>query len=164
MPAQTPSTASTGTDRDAVVVLASRPNPTPIGPPVVEPVPTSVAVGPDGALYYSELTGAPFLTGFARIVRVDANGSTSTYASGLTTVVDMAFAADGRLYALQHASCGPFFTCPGSIVRVEAAPPHTVVHGGLSRPVGLAIGRDGAFYVTNRSTSAGVGEVLRITP
>ena len=147
-----------------VVVLASRPNPTPIGPPVVEPVPTSVAVGPDGALYYSELTGVPFLTGFARIVRVDANGSSSTYASGLTTVVDMAFAADGRLYALQHASCGPFFACPGSIVRVEASPPHTVVYGGLTRPVGLAIGRDGAFYVSNNGASAGIGEVLRITP
>ena len=47
---------------------------------------------------------------------------------------------------------------------MEAFPPHTVVYGGLSRPVGLAIGRDGAFYVSNNGASAGIGEVLRITP
>ncbi len=147
-----------------LAVYASRPNPTPIGPPVIEPVPTAAAVGPDGALYVSQLTGAPFLTGFAQIFRIDPNGTTSVYATGLTTVVDIAFGANGRLYALQHASCGPFFACPGSIVRVEASAPHTVVYAGLSRPAGLAIGRDGAFYVTNNSASAGIGEVLRITP
>lgn len=86
------------------------------------------------------------------------------YATGLTTVVDLDFADDGSLYALQHSSCGPFFACPGSIVRVGAAPPHTVVYAGLSRPSGFTIGPDGAFYVSNNGASAGIGEVLRIQP
>ena len=149
---------------DTLAVFPGRPNPTPIGPPFIDSVPTATALGPDGALYVSELTGVPFLTGFARIHRVEPDGSTSIYATGLTTVVDLAFADDGTLYALQHASCGPFFACPGSIVRVGAAAPHAVVFGGLNRPGGMTIGPDDAFYVSNRSTSAAVGQVLRIAP
>jgi hypothetical protein len=146
------------------VFASPRPNPTPIGPPVIESVPTAVAIGPDGARYVSELTGVPFLTGFARIFRVAHDGSRTVVASGLTSVVDIAFGHDGALYALQHGSCGPFFACPGSIVRVGASAPHAVVYGGLNRPGGMTVGPDGAFYVTNRSVEAGVGEVLRIAP
>lgn len=147
-----------------LAAFTSRPNPIPIGPPFVESVETAIAQGPDGALYVSELTGAPFPTGFARIHRIDPRGATSVYATGLTAVVDLDFADDGSLYALQHGSCGPFFACPGSIVRVGAAPPHTVVYGGLNRPSAFTIGPDGAFYVSNNGASAGIGEVLRIQP
>jgi glucose/arabinose dehydrogenase len=35
---------------------------------------------------------------------------------------------------------------------------------GLSRPGSVAVGPDGALYVSNRSTSIGTGEVLRIEP
>jgi hypothetical protein len=145
-------------------VLGARANPTPIGPPFVEAVPTAIAEGPDGALYVSELTGVPFLTGFARIQRIARDGTVSVYATGLTTAIDLAFGDDGALYALQHASCGPFFACPGSLVRVTAGPPHPIVYGGLSRPSAFTIGPDGAFYVSNRGASAGIGEVLRIQP
>jgi hypothetical protein len=153
-----------GRSPSPLAVFPARANPTPIGPPFVDSVPTGIAVGPDGALYVSELTGVPFLTGFARIHRIDPDGTTSVYASGLTTVVELAFGGDGRLYALQHASCGPFFACPGSIVRVEASAPHTVIYGGLTRPSAFTIGADGAFYVSNNGASAAVGEVLRIAP
>jgi hypothetical protein len=146
------------------VFAPPRPNPTPIGPPMIESVPTSMAIGPDGALYVSELTGVPFLTGFARIFRVNLDGSTSVVATGLTAVVDLAFGPDGQLYALQHAACGPFFACPGNIVRVGATAPHAVIAGGFIRPGGMTIGPDGAFYVTQRSLDAGLGEVLRIVP
>ena len=141
-----------------------RANPLPVGPPIVESVPTAAAIGPDGSIYVSELTGVPWPTGFSRIHRIAPDGTTAVFTSGLTAVVDLAFGADGSLYALQHASCGPFFACPGSIVRVGVSPPHEVVYGGLSRPAGFTIGSDGAFYVSNRSASAGIGEVLRIEP
>jgi hypothetical protein len=148
-----------------LAAFGARPNPIfPIGPPFVESVETAIAQGPDGALYVSELTGAPFPTAFARIHRIAADGTTSVYASGLTAVVDLAFASDGALYALQHGSCGPFFACPGSLVRVAPAPPHPVVYAGLSRPSAFTIGPDGAFYVSNNGASAGIGEVLRIQP
>jgi hypothetical protein len=95
-----------------LAAYGARPNRLPIGPPFVESVETAVAQGPDGALYVSELTGAPFPRGFARIHRIGPDGNTTVHASGLTAVVDLAFAEDGALYALQHGSCGPFFTCP----------------------------------------------------
>jgi hypothetical protein len=84
------------------------------------------------------------------------------HASGLTAVVDLAFAEDGTLYALQHGSCGPFFACPGSIVRVSGFGPHPVVYAGLSRPSAFTIGPDGAFYVSNNGAMSGIGQVLRI--
>jgi hypothetical protein len=145
-----------------LAVWGPRPNPLPIGPPFVESVATAIANGPDGALYVSELTGAPFPTGFARIHRIAGDGSTSVYATGLTAVVDLAFAHDGALYALQHGSCGPFFACPGNIVRVAGAGPHPVVHAGLTRPSAFTVGPDGDFYVSNNGASSGIGEVLRI--
>ena len=148
-----------------LAAFGARPNRLPIGPPFVESVETAIAQGSDGALYVSELTGAPFPTGFARIHRIAADGTTSVYASGLTAVVDLAFGKDGALYALQHGSCGPFFACPGSIVRVNApSGPHPVVYAGLSRPSAFTIGPDGAFYVSNNGASSGIGEVLRIQP
>ena len=160
--------AVVGVGADSVLstlaAFGPRSNPLPIGPPFVDPVPTAAALGPDGSLYVSELTGVPFVTGFSRVHRIAPDGTTAVFAGGLTAVVDLAFGDDGSLYALQHASCGPFFACPGSIVRVGASPPHEVVHGGLTQPAGLTIGPDGAFYVSNRSGSAAIGEVLRIEP
>ena len=156
--------AANGT-MSTLAAFGSRPNPIfPIGPPFVEPVATAIAKGLDGALYVSELTGAPFPTGFARIHRIAPDGTTTVYASGLTAVVDLAFANDGTLYALQHGSCGPFFACPGSIVRVTGSGPHPVIYAGLSRPSGFTIGPEGAFYVSNNGASTGIGEVLRIQP
>ena len=67
----------------------------PIGPPFVESVATAIAQGPDGAFYISELTGAPFPTGVARIHRIAPDGTRSVHATGLTGVVDLAFAGDG---------------------------------------------------------------------
>jgi hypothetical protein len=149
---------------ETLAVPDARRNPIPVGPPVVDPVPTAVAQGPDGALYVSELTGVPFLTGFARIHRLGPDGAHTVYATGLTAVVDIAFGDDGALYALQLSACGLFFACPGSIVRVEASGLHTPVYDGLAHPTGLAIGADGAFYVSVNGASAVIGAVLRIEP
>ena len=56
-------------------------------------MPTSVVVGPDGALYVGELTGLPFAPGKARIWRW-SGAKTSLYASGFTNISDLAF--DGK--------------------------------------------------------------------
>jgi hypothetical protein len=54
---------------ETLAVFPSLPNPTGVGPPQIEPVPTSVARSPDGALYVGELTGFPFEQGLANIYR-----------------------------------------------------------------------------------------------
>ncbi|WP_237831051.1 ScyD/ScyE family protein [Sandaracinobacteroides sayramensis] len=126
-------------------------------------VPTGVAVGPDGAFYVGELTGFPFTPGQAQIFRIDADdGTRSVHATGFTNLTDIAWGADGFLYALQFADSGIPGGPPGSLVRLEADGSLTTIFGGLIAPVGLEIGADGAFYVTQFSASSGVGQVLRI--
>lgn len=127
----------------------------------MQAVPTSVARGPDGARYVSQLTGFPFPAGAANIYRVSRSGAVTVYATGLTNVTDLAF-HDHTLYAVEIASGGLLAGPTGALVRVDkgsTAP--TVVAGNLFAPYGLAIHDDDA-YVTTGSVAAGAGQVLRI--
>ena len=76
------------------------------GPAPTEPVPTGIAVGPDGAYYVGELTGFPFVPGAARIYRIAPGGEPTIFATGFTMLPDIAFGADGSLYALEYDSDG----------------------------------------------------------
>lgn len=75
----------------------------------VQPVPTSVAVAEDGALYVGELTGAPAVPGWSRVWRIEPGASNVVcpsdecreIISGLTSVIDLAFGPDGRLYVVE---------------------------------------------------------------
>ena len=91
---------------------------------LIDAVPTSVVVGPDGAHYVGELTGAPFLDGAANIYRVVPDGpaveNPAVFLSGFKSVVDIAFDARGNLYVLQFATGAtghPVNT--GALKRVE---------------------------------------------
>ena len=144
-------------------------------PPITVPapresVPTSVALGPDGALYVGQLTGFPFFTGAASVLRVASDGSSvATFASGFTAIVDVAFDNGGALYVLEIAS-GQSTPFPppnpglgaGRLKRQCPGEPATVVLDGLLFPAGVAIGPDDAAYVTNRSTLGSSGQVLRL--
>jgi hypothetical protein len=127
-------------------------------------VPTSVALGPDGAYYVSELSGAPFATGAASIYRVLPGAAPSVFLGGFTTVIDLAFGPGGDLYVLEHSSAGPFFAGPGRLTRVAPNGARTVVVATLDHPTAVVVDDDGTIYVSNRGTSIGVGEVLRIEP
>ncbi|WP_328470278.1 ScyD/ScyE family protein [Actinoplanes sp. NBC_00393] len=121
----------------------------------MDPVPSSVARGPDGAFYVGELTGFPFPPGQARIWRVEPGRAPQVYASGLTAVTDLAWASDGRLYALSGGR-------NGALLRVSGHGPHHVVaSAGLTAPGGLAI-RGRHAYVTNCGVCRGTGSVVRI--
>jgi hypothetical protein len=76
----------------------------------IQPVPTSVVVGPDGAYYVGELTGAPFPVGISRVWRIEpwtrhaacgTSSACSVVATGLTAIIDMQFGPDGKLYVAQ---------------------------------------------------------------
>ena len=125
-------------------------------------VPTAVVQGPDGAYYVSELTGVPFTAGAAVVYRVVPGQAPEVYRAGFKTAIDLDFGADGSLYVLQYATGPVFFTGPGEIVRVAPDGARTVVVTGLVAPTSLVVGPDGALFVTNRGTSIGAGEVLRV--
>jgi hypothetical protein len=149
----------------AVFDRIPRPGP---GPTSVQAVPTTVALGPDGDLYVGVLTGGPFTVGLANVYRVPADGGTPEVAySGFTNIIDIAFGPDGSLYVLEIArNAIPNFGAGGRLVRIDPDGTQTDVISGppLIAPGGVAIGKDGALYVTNMSTSATAGAVLRIAP
>ena len=137
------------------------------GPPFVQAVPTSVAVGPDGAYYVGQLTGFPFIPGKANVFRVAAEGSAPEVVySGFTNIIDVTFGPDGSLYVLEIAQNGiPNFGGGGRIVRIEPDGTQSVVLSGpqfLFAPGGIAVGGDGALYVTVASISSTAGAVIRV--
>lgn len=140
--------------------------PTPAPPPFnqSEAVPTEVERGPDGALYVSTLTGAPFALGAAAIYRLDASGSTTVYAGGFKTIIDFAFYRRGALYVLEYDSAPLFFGGPGRLTLVRRDGSRVLLSSALSTPTGVTVAPDGAVYVSNRGNQAGVGEVLRFDP
>jgi DNA-binding beta-propeller fold protein YncE len=129
----------------------------------VQAVPTAVAKGPDGAYYVSQLTGFPFPKDAANVYRVERGSAPTVYASGLTNVTDLAFGRDGSLYVVEIAANGLFAGPPGQLIEIAPDGTQTTIASeGLVDPYGVAISRRGEIYVTNHSTSAGEGEVVRV--
>ena len=122
-----------------------------------EAVPTNLAVGPDGAVYISTLTGFPFPQEQAIIWRWDGH-SVTRYAEGFTTAVDLAFGPDGSLYVVELR--GLLDLGDGRVVRQAPNGTRTVVADGLSFPTGIAVSHD-SLYVSNCGVCAGTGEVRR---
>jgi hypothetical protein len=121
-----------------------------------QPVPTSLAVGPDGALYIGELGGAPYDVGDTNIYRLSAPGAAlATVETGLTMVGDIAFDQAGRLLALTLDTAGLLdpstgLPAPGAITRFNKDGTRTVLaSAGLEFPTGMAVASDGSIYVSN---------------
>ncbi|MFW6193529.1 MAG: ScyD/ScyE family protein [Gemmatimonadota bacterium] len=79
----------------------------------VQPVPNSVAVGPDGGIYVGELTGVGAL-GVSRVWRI-APGATDVVCpsadctvafSDFTSIIDLAFGPDGDLHVVEYDEAG----------------------------------------------------------
>jgi hypothetical protein len=128
---------------------------------VAQSVPSSDAVGPDGALYVGELTGVPFAPRTARVWRVAPGKKPTVYASGFTAISDLAFAGK-NLLVLEFATkslLGP--KSPGALVKVEPNGRRTVIwSAGLAEPTGLAVAGK-AIYVSNQGVSPH-GEVVSL--
>ncbi len=131
-------------------------------------VPNSVAVGPDGALYVGQLLGFPFTPRQSNVYRVVPGQAPTVYASGFSSIIDLAFGPDGSLYVLEIAK-GSLVSAfldgdwTGALIKVDKQGNRTeIASTGLTAPGGLAINGAGEIYVTNNSVFPGVGQVLKI--
>jgi SMP-30/Gluconolactonase/LRE-like region len=114
-------------------------------------VPSSIALGPDGAYYVGELAESSG-KGKARVWRIPAEGGDATvYRSGFTTISGVAFGPDGSLFVTEFAL--NFEKLNGRLVRVAPDGSRSVLAGGrkLKAPTGAAVDSTGAVYVSNFS-------------
>ncbi len=104
------------------------PRPTPGITALTDSVPTSVAVGPDGAYYVGELAGIPFVgktRDKSNVYRIEAGQDPyhptvflDGHATGFNAIIDMAFHGDD-LYIVQHWTMAPDGTRKdGNLIRV----------------------------------------------
>lgn len=132
-------------------------------------VATSVAIGPDGAYYVTELKGFPAPLGRSRIWRIepgtrhehcdaDAVDSPCTVvADGFTSIVDLTFGSDGTAYVveLDEASWFAVEVVPDAMVggTVDTCDPTTWVcteaATALTMPMAAAENEAGVFVVVS---------------
>lgn len=144
----------------------------------VQPVPTSVAIGPDDAIYVGELTGFPATPGLSRVWRLDPGARNVTCPStactvafdGLTSVIDLEFGPDGSLYVVEMDVNGWFQAAVllnpagGRIQRCDTGTGACSVVGQATLPVGaVAFDRSGTAWVVENDFS-GFSATVRTLP
>jgi hypothetical protein len=129
--------------------------------------PTAIAY--QGSLFVANLAPFPIDPGTAQVRRITPDGEFTTWATGLTTVLGLAFDARDRLYALESMTApgfpGPGELGTGQVVRIDPSGAQTVVATGLSFPTAIAYGPDGHLYVSNLGFGGpvpGLGQILQI--
>ena len=154
-----------------------------------EPVPTAVTVGPDGALYVSNLTGIPYGEGYAYIDRIAdpaattgyngtiPSGVAQVYASGFTEINGLAFNnGTGDMYVLEYLNANaiydptqdPASLPPSQLIQVKPDGTRTTISGPeLHLGNYVTVNQNtGDVYVAidnngpATATSPGTGEIL----
>ncbi|MET0147339.1 MAG: ScyD/ScyE family protein [Ilumatobacteraceae bacterium] len=143
-------------------------------PPVItaEAVPTTVTIGPDGAIYVGELKGFPFRPGTSHVWRIEPDAvdaectvgvddaDCTVYRDGFTAIQDIAFSPkNGNLFVYELAKDGVLAfeagfesgDFPAAVLLEDRGGrrPIELVKGELSQPGGIVVGGDGKIYVTD---------------
>ena len=150
-------------------------------------VATSIAIGPDGAVYAGELKGFPAPAGESKIWRIEpgtmharcgTEGETrcSVVGDGFTSIIDLQFGPDGTLYVteldeaswaaveiLQEPTGGTINACDWGSFPFAC----DEVAGGadlpfLPLPTATTIGNDGTLYTTTWSLVPGMADVVAV--
>lgn len=158
-------------------------------PCYVQPVPTSIAVGPDGDLYVGELTGARSATdgffpiGLSRVWRISA-GTNNVVCSqtdpspdcellidGLTSVIDLAFGPEGNLYVVEYDESSWFsLFVPGSASGGTISAYDTngnlveVVATGLQYPSAITFDKRGNLWLLENNDTGVTPTVRQLSP
>jgi hypothetical protein len=126
-------------------------------------VPTAIAE--QGVFYVGNLNTFPIVPGSSKIMQITPSGRIRTVASGLSTVLGVAFDKRARMYALEMTTT-PGFPAPGAgaLVRFANGKRETLVTG-LDFPSGMTFGPDGALYISINGlgpNANGGGKVIRV--
>jgi hypothetical protein len=144
-------------------------------PVPVRAVPTSVTVGPDGAIYVGQLTGGPFPVGGASVWRLAEGQDPTEYATGFTNIMGLGFGPDGTLCVAEMVHEGLMTVFAGGDTPPIGAVMSVAPGGGEPALVatgeqlmalgGLAVDADGSIYVsTGTIMGPGGGTLVKITP
>ena len=148
-----------------------------------EHVPTSVTVGPDGALYVGELGAIPYPTGYSRVIRIAdpeattgfdgqiPSGEPQVYASGFSQINGLSFDGQGNLYVLEYLNAATIYEptsvpaelAPSKLIRVATDGTRETISGPelkLGNYV-LADKSNGDVYVSINNADTPNGLVLR---
>ncbi len=138
--------------------LDAFPNPTPIGPPFIEPVPTGILTKADGSGFYlCQLTGFPFVQNAANIYNLDLSGNLSIHADSFSCLTDIGFdPTDGNLCAMQFAVFGPvdstlnFYPGTGLVIKLlPGGNRDTIGSGMIGLNPSFDFDAEGNLYVTD---------------
>ncbi len=127
-------------------------------------VPSALAY--NGNFFVGNLGTFPVAPGTQTVFKLTPSGQLKPWATGLTTVVGLAFDHRHRMYVLETSNhAGAPTPGTGDIVRIDPSGAKTTIVSGLTFPTGMTMGPDGALWVSNQGfgpTIAGFGQVLRI--
>jgi sugar lactone lactonase YvrE len=127
-------------------------------------VPTALAY--KGNFFFGNLGEFPVVPGTATVFKLTPSGNLKPWATGLTTILGLAFDNRDRRYVHETSNlAGPPAPGNGDIVRIDPSGARTTIVSGLTFPTGMTMGPDGNLWVSNQGfgpTTAGFGEILRI--
>lgn len=148
--------------KDNYTILAkfpNFPNPTQVGPPVIQRVPTGI-IWDGHEFLVTTLTGFPFVPGQAVIYKVSIMGNVSVCSQGLSTLVDIAPQVFLGIPVLSYGSFGQtgFEPKTGSLSLVMGNYKKEIV-SGINMPVGIKQINGSSWYIS----SMGDGSILKVT-
>lgn len=125
-------------------------NPTPVGPPTIDPVPDSIRLR-GNQLFVTLLTGFPFPSGASEVRRISTNGTTNERAAGgLTTAIDAFPLGDsaGDPMLVLEFSTNFLQGAPGRLLLVPSTGVPATLANNLISPTSMAVDqRNGDVFV-----------------
>lgn len=124
----------------------------------VQPVATSVDIGPDDAFYVGELTGAPGVPGWSRVWRVAPGSMHAVCPSdecemvvdGMTSIIDLAFGPDDMLYVAEYDENGWLAVVTGGELAGGTVNRCDVLGSGVCEPVAEGLSLPSAITFDKR--------------